>query len=127
VRGAIAELTRRRPPSEPRRDEAQRRQLTVIFCDLVGSTAISAELDPEDMRHVMGAYQPALPRSFASMTACLPAISGRGASLLRESSPRLEILLARSAAEPRHVALMASLLSLAIRCPRHPAGNEPAY
>ncbi len=40
-----------------RRDEAQRRQLTVMFCDLVGSTAISAELDPEDMRHVIGAYQ----------------------------------------------------------------------
>src|SRR5271169_6704331 len=30
--------------------EAERRQLTVMFCDLVGSTALSARLDPEDMR-----------------------------------------------------------------------------
>jgi hypothetical protein len=34
----------------PRRDEAERRQLTVMFCDLVGSTALSARLDPEDLR-----------------------------------------------------------------------------
>ena len=37
--------------------EAERRQLTVLFCDLVGSTAISAGLDPEDMREVITAYQ----------------------------------------------------------------------
>src|SRR5262249_55492073 len=35
---------------------AQRRQLTVMFCDLVGSTALSARLDPEDLREVIGAY-----------------------------------------------------------------------
>lgn len=35
---------------------AQRRQLTVMFCDLVGSTALSAKLDPEDMRSVISAY-----------------------------------------------------------------------
>src|SRR6185312_12283315 len=34
---------------------AQRRQLTVMFCDLVGSTALSAKLDPEDMRGVIAA------------------------------------------------------------------------
>ena len=38
------------------RDEAERRQLTVMFCDLVGSTALSARLDPEDLRTVIGAY-----------------------------------------------------------------------
>ena len=37
--------------------EAERRQLTVMFCDLVGSTALSARLDPEDMRDVIRAYQ----------------------------------------------------------------------
>jgi len=37
-------------------DTAERRQLTVMFCDLVGSTALSARLDPEDMREVIGAY-----------------------------------------------------------------------
>jgi class 3 adenylate cyclase len=38
------------------RDEAERRHLTVMFCDLVGSTALSARLDPEDMRQVIAAY-----------------------------------------------------------------------
>src|ERR1700722_8717117 len=37
-------------------DFAERRQLTVLFCDLVGSTAMSARLDPEDMREVVGSY-----------------------------------------------------------------------
>src|SRR5262249_26138707 len=42
-------------PAPPR--EAERRQLTVLFCDVVGSTALSAQLDPEDLREVMRAYQ----------------------------------------------------------------------
>ena len=37
-------------------DEAERRHLTVMFCDLVGSTALSARLDPEDMRTLIGEY-----------------------------------------------------------------------
>ena len=40
-------------------DQAERRQLTVMFCDLVDSTALSGRLDPEDMRKVIGAYQDA--------------------------------------------------------------------
>jgi class 3 adenylate cyclase/predicted ATPase len=35
---------------------ADRRQVTVMFCDLVGSTALSARLDPEDMREIVGVY-----------------------------------------------------------------------
>ena len=35
---------------------AERRQLTVMFCDLVGSTALSARLDPEDLRGIITAY-----------------------------------------------------------------------
>jgi class 3 adenylate cyclase len=35
---------------------AERRQLTVMFCDLVGSTALSARFDPEDLRGIIGAY-----------------------------------------------------------------------
>lgn len=38
-------------------ENAERRQLTVMFCDMVGSTAISAHLDPEDMRQIIMAYQ----------------------------------------------------------------------
>src|SRR6516225_4861100 len=37
-------------------DGAERRQLTVMFCDLVGSTALATKLDPEDLREVVGAY-----------------------------------------------------------------------
>jgi class 3 adenylate cyclase/predicted ATPase len=40
--------------------EAERRQLTVMFCDLVGSTELSARLDPEDLREVIGAYHRAV-------------------------------------------------------------------
>src|SRR5215471_11702388 len=43
----------------PLRPEAERRQLTVLFCDLVGSTTLSAQLDPEDLREVVRAYQEA--------------------------------------------------------------------
>jgi class 3 adenylate cyclase/tetratricopeptide (TPR) repeat protein len=43
---------RRRQFTDP-----ERRQLTVMFCDLVGSTALSHELDPEDLREVIGRYQ----------------------------------------------------------------------
>jgi class 3 adenylate cyclase/predicted ATPase len=35
---------------------AERRQVTVLFCDLVGSTALSAQLDPEDLREIIGTY-----------------------------------------------------------------------
>ena len=54
---AISELASAAVPvtSQPtasrveRQDTAERRQLTVMFCDLVGSTALSARLDPEDL------------------------------------------------------------------------------
>ena len=42
--------------SSPFTGAAERRQLTVMFCDLVGSTSLSAQLDPEDLREVIGAY-----------------------------------------------------------------------
>jgi class 3 adenylate cyclase len=35
---------------------AERQQLTVMFCGLVGSTALSAQLDPEDLREIISAY-----------------------------------------------------------------------
>ncbi len=39
------------------KDTAERRQVTVVFSDLVGSTALSARMDPEDLREVISAYQ----------------------------------------------------------------------
>ena len=45
-------------PSEPKpQDTAERRQVTVMFSDLVGSTALSARMDPEDLREIISAYQ----------------------------------------------------------------------
>ncbi|MET4091567.1 AAA family ATPase [Bradyrhizobium sp. S3.5.5] len=54
---AIAEIseTGRRPVRTPW-TSAERRQLTVMFADLVGSTALSTRLDPEDLREIIGAY-----------------------------------------------------------------------
>jgi class 3 adenylate cyclase/tetratricopeptide (TPR) repeat protein len=43
-------------PAEP---QGERRQLTILFCDLVGSTALAAELDPEEWRYVIAQYQKA--------------------------------------------------------------------
>jgi len=40
--------------------DAERRQVTVMFCDLVGSTALSAGMDPEDLREIIAAYQKCL-------------------------------------------------------------------
>ena len=42
---------------KPAQDAAERRQVTVMFADLVGSTALSARMDPEDLREVISAYQ----------------------------------------------------------------------
>ena len=42
---------------DSRRDAAERRQLTVMFCDLVGSTTLSERLDPEEWREVVQTYQ----------------------------------------------------------------------
>jgi class 3 adenylate cyclase/tetratricopeptide (TPR) repeat protein len=54
---AIAELDEVGPrPAPAPRAEAERRQLTVMFADLVGSTALSTRLDPEDLREIIGAY-----------------------------------------------------------------------
>ncbi|MGA7994050.1 MAG: adenylate/guanylate cyclase domain-containing protein [Bradyrhizobium sp.] len=60
---AVARLgTREQPPASPEitptapRTDAERRQLTIMFCDLVGSTALSTRFDPEDMQEIVGAY-----------------------------------------------------------------------
>ena len=44
-------------------DTAERRQVTVMFSDLVGSTALSARMDPEDLREVISAYQKSVART----------------------------------------------------------------
>ncbi len=65
ILAAIGELTSAAPATpepavgtEPKtQDTGERRQVTVMFSDLVGSTALSARMDPEDLREVISAYQ----------------------------------------------------------------------
>jgi class 3 adenylate cyclase len=60
---AVAALSAGQTPVSPEittpapRTDAERRQVTVMFSDLVGSTALSARMDPEDLREVISAYQ----------------------------------------------------------------------
>jgi predicted ATPase/class 3 adenylate cyclase len=81
---AIAELDGVAPApietaTEPvARDEAERRHLTVMICDLVGSTALSARLDPEDMRAVIDAYHAACARITRTYDGFLAEFRGDG-------------------------------------------------
>src|SRR5215831_4929768 len=56
LKGAPEPCTVATAPVAPH-DTAERRQVTVMFSDLVGSTALSARMDPEDLREVISAYQ----------------------------------------------------------------------
>jgi class 3 adenylate cyclase len=51
------------PVNVPR--DAERRQLTVMFCDLVGSTALAGRLDPEELRSLIGRYHEAVAAAVA--------------------------------------------------------------
>ena len=57
---------------------AERRQLTVMFCDLVGSTALSARLDPEDLRDLLGAYHSAVAEAVGSFDGFVAKYMGDG-------------------------------------------------
>jgi class 3 adenylate cyclase len=65
--------------TEPtRQDDAERRQLTVMFCDLVGSTALSTQIDPEDMRFVIGAYHKCVAETVARFDGFVAKYMGDG-------------------------------------------------
>ena len=78
---AIGELTVAAPASPHRpaetkpipQDTAEHRQLTMMFCDLVGSTALSTQLDPEDLSRIIGAFR----------DACAHAVAGFGGSVAK--------------------------------------------
>ena len=63
------------PPEVP---EAERRQLTVMFVDLVGSTALSTRLDPEDMREILRAYQNTVTGEIARVDGHVAKLMGDG-------------------------------------------------
>src|SRR5918911_83033 len=62
----------------PGRDSGGRRQLTVMFADLVGSTALATRLDPEEMREVLRAYQDAVAGAVARFEGHLAKFMGDG-------------------------------------------------
>jgi class 3 adenylate cyclase len=55
MKGSVVPTPLPAPKPVPRTD-AERRQLTIMFCDLVGSSELAVRLDPEDLRRVIGAY-----------------------------------------------------------------------
>jgi class 3 adenylate cyclase/tetratricopeptide (TPR) repeat protein len=76
---AIAELNQGELVAEQARPhDAERRHLTVMFCDLVDSTALSARLDPEDMWEVIRAYRAACARVIATYDGSLARFVGDG-------------------------------------------------
>ena len=68
--------------------EAERRQLTVMFCDLVGSTALSERLDPEDLRDVISAFQEACAGAIAVYEGFIARYMGATAHQRREVADR---------------------------------------
>lgn len=86
ISAAIAKLTTSAPPGETARPhepsaprgDAERRQLTILFCDLVGSTELSTKLDPEDMRDVLRAYQDTCSREISRYDGYIAKFMGDG-------------------------------------------------
>jgi class 3 adenylate cyclase/tetratricopeptide (TPR) repeat protein len=86
--GAITELAGAAPAAPgsttttagpaPPQDSAERRQLTVMFCDLVGSTALSTKLDPEDLRSVIGVYHKCVAETVAGFDGFVAKYMGDG-------------------------------------------------
>jgi class 3 adenylate cyclase/tetratricopeptide (TPR) repeat protein len=60
------------------RPDAERRQLTVLICDMVGSTALASKLDPEELRKVMGAYIDACANVVTSLGGFIARYTGDG-------------------------------------------------
>jgi len=61
-----------------RQDDAERRQLTVMFIDLVGSTELSTTLDPEDLRSVIGTYHKCVAETVARLDGFITKYMGDG-------------------------------------------------
>ena len=70
--------TKSAQPSTSPEDRAERRQVTVMFSDLVGSTALSARMDPEDLREVISAYQKCVAETVGSLGGFIAKFMGDG-------------------------------------------------
>ena len=72
--------------------DAERRQLTVMFCDLVGSTALSARLDPEDLREVIAAYHRAVAEVVTRLDGLISRYMGDGVWFISATHKRMRIM-----------------------------------
>ena len=68
-------------PGAPAQVDAERRQLTVMFCDIVGSTALSTRYDPEDLRELIGGYHRAVAETVGRFDGFVAKYMGDGALL----------------------------------------------
>jgi class 3 adenylate cyclase len=77
--GAVPATLQPTAETEPKpSDAAERRQLTVMFCDLVGSTTLSTRLDPEDLRSVIGTYHKCVAETVAQFDGFVAKYMGDG-------------------------------------------------
>jgi class 3 adenylate cyclase/tetratricopeptide (TPR) repeat protein len=76
--GPITAPAGQEAPGDFASSSAERRQLTVMFCDLVGSTALSAQLDPEDLREVISVYHRAVAQVVAGFDGFVAKYMGDG-------------------------------------------------
>ena len=105
--------------------EAERRQITILFCDLVGSTALSNNLDPEELREIMRAYQDAVTEAIARFSGHIAKYLGDGVLAYfgwprayedqadRAVRAALEILVNLSKLELEHCPILQSRIGLA--------------
>ncbi len=77
IKALPAEATPTSPAAEVQAG-AERRQLTVMFCDLAGSTALSSRLDPEDLRELLGSYHAAVGEAVAGFDGYVAKYMGDG-------------------------------------------------
>jgi SAM domain (Sterile alpha motif) len=83
----VVSAPQRRTPAD-----AERRHLTVMFCDLVGSTALSTHFDPEDLREVITAYHRAVAETVAMFDGFLPSIWVTAFSFISATRERMRTM-----------------------------------
>ena len=66
---------------------SERRQITVLFCDIVGSTPLARGLDPEDLREVLTAYQASVPLVFAALSREAPRMAPAASAARHRGAP----------------------------------------
>ena len=72
--------------------DAERRQLTVMFCDLVGSTALSTSLDPEDLRELIGDYHRAVAETVGRFDGFVAKYMGDGVPIISAIRRRMRMM-----------------------------------